>query len=135
MALSNGAFNPIGSIAPHLVVMRKMRKIPEILAELVETIEQEALQRITARLHKARSRAEPAKPKRQRVFSGRRETSAIETLKAAVLDYVKKNPGQRMIEIAPALGIESKMLQLPMKKLVKDKAVKAKGVKTNTTYE
>jgi hypothetical protein len=48
--------------------------------------------------------------------------------------FVKDNPGLRIEQINKQLGTSTKDLQLPIRKLIADGAVKAKGEKRSTQY-
>lgn len=73
-----------------------------------------------------RSRAKPS--------TGRRTADSIDATKAALLAAITKEPGRRFEEIRVALRRDRADLQLPLRKLVADGAVKSKGVKRATRY-
>ena len=60
------------------------------------------------------------------------------TVLAAVVEklygYIKANPGKRIEPIGAALGIATKELALPVKKLMAAKRITSKGQKRATTY-
>jgi hypothetical protein len=70
----------------------------------------------------------------RRPKGAKRSTEELEQLKSTLIGYVKKNPGQRIEQIGEALGVPTRELVLPMRKLIGEKAVKAKGHKRSTTY-
>ena len=51
-----------------------------------------------------------------------------------LLQYITKNSGQRIEEIAKGVGHSTKELTLPVKKLLNDKKIVAKGEKRATRY-
>ena len=51
-----------------------------------------------------------------------------------LLGYITKNSGQRIEEIAKGVGSSTKELTLPIKKLLNDKKITAKGEKRATRY-
>ncbi len=51
-----------------------------------------------------------------------------------LLTYITKNSGQRIEEIAKGVGNSTKELTLPVKKLLNDKKITAKGEKRATRY-
>lgn len=51
-----------------------------------------------------------------------------------LLQYITKNSGQRIEEIAKGVGNSTKELTLPVKKLLNDKKIVAKGEKRATRY-
>ena len=48
--------------------------------------------------------------------------------------YIAKHPGQRIEQIGAAMGVSTKSLVLPSKKLIASKAVFTRGNKRATTY-
>ena len=64
----------------------------------------------------------------------RRTADDLEEVMAALLGYIKKNPGQRMEQLADGMGLASKELTLPIKKLHADGRLKTKGQKRATAY-
>lgn len=85
----------------------------------------------------ARAMAAPA-PTRggagRREKGQKRDPGEIERLTGRLLDYVKGNPGQRIEQIAAGMGTVTKELNLPVKKLIAQKALKTKGQKRATQY-
>lgn len=64
----------------------------------------------------------------------KRDPGEIERLTGRLLDYVKSNAGQRIEQIAAGMGTVTKELNLPVKKLIAQKALKTKGQKRATQY-
>jgi len=52
----------------------------------------------------------------------------------ALLDHVRKNPGQRGEHIAVALGTDTKTMRLTMHKLIAEKKIKTSGERRGMTY-
>lgn len=65
---------------------------------------------------------------------GRRSATDVEKSGTAVLDYVRKNPGQRGEQIAEGLGIETKVMRGPMRRLIEDGVVATKGLRRGMRY-
>jgi hypothetical protein len=75
--------------------------------------------------------AAPARSK-ARAKGAKRTPEELETLTKNVLAHVKRNPGQRVEQIAAALGTSTKELALPIIKL--GKALKTQGQRRGTKY-
>jgi hypothetical protein len=75
--------------------------------------------------------AAPARLK-ARPKGAKRTPDELEALTKNVLAHVKRNPGQRVEQIAAALGTSTKELALPIIKL--GKALKTQGQRRGTKY-
>jgi len=64
----------------------------------------------------------------------KRSPKELEMLESRLLRYVKIHPGQGIEQIAKGMTISTKELNLPMRKLVADGAIKTKGEKRATKY-
>ena len=64
----------------------------------------------------------------------KRTPEELEALVKKLHTHVAKNPGQRIEHIGKALGVATKELNLPVKKLVSEKRLSTKGQKRATTY-
>jgi hypothetical protein len=86
----------------------------------------------------AKSANAPSTPKRGRparpAKGGKRDPKALAALVEKLHGYVKQHPGQRMEHIKAGLGLSKSDLVLPIKKLLADKRISAKGVKRSTAY-
>src|SRR5262245_19755149 len=69
---------------------------------------------------------------RARAKGAKRSSEELEALTKNVLTYVKRNPGQRVEQIAAGLGTTTKELALPIIKL--GKALKTQGQRRGTKY-
>jgi hypothetical protein len=65
---------------------------------------------------------------------GKRGTSELEELGDRFVKFVADNPGLRIEQINKQLGTTTKDLALPIRKLIAEGALKAKGTKRSTTY-
>ncbi|HVK89426.1 MAG TPA: hypothetical protein VM513_35125 [Kofleriaceae bacterium] len=66
---------------------------------------------------------------------GAKRTGAeLEQLQEEFLAFVSKNPGMRIEQINKQLNTTTKDLQLPIRKLLAEGYLKAKGKKRSTTY-
>jgi hypothetical protein len=72
---------------------------------------------------------------RPRGGRGAKRTSAdLDALSERFATFVKTNPGMRIEQINKQLGTTTKDLALPIRKLISDGVVSAKGQKRSTTY-
>ncbi|HSR98635.1 MAG TPA: hypothetical protein VLM79_16375, partial [Kofleriaceae bacterium] len=72
---------------------------------------------------------------RPRGGRGAKRTAAdLEALSSKFASYVRANPGLRIEQINKELGTTTKDLALPIRKLISDGMIKAKGKKRSTTY-
>jgi hypothetical protein len=69
-----------------------------------------------------------------RVFGEKRSSEEMEALATKFVEFVSKNPGLRIEQINKEIGTTTKDLALPIRKLLADGAVKAKGQKRSTVY-
>jgi hypothetical protein len=65
---------------------------------------------------------------------GRRAANGGAVDEAALLNYVRNNPGQRGEQISEALGTDSNTMRPVMKRLIEDKKVKTKGERRGMQY-
>lgn len=124
-------------------------RIQSFTAELTELIKQAALQSVSDALsgplamgrrasgvprfvgHAAALRAGHALAARA---GAKRTAEEIEAVTARLVEFIQSNPGQRTEQIGAALGIPTRELVLPMRKLVREGRLKTKGQKRATTY-
>jgi hypothetical protein len=100
----------------------------------METV-REALGGVAAPRRGGRASASTAPVRGGRREKGqKRDPGEIERLTGRLLDYVKGNAGQRIEQIAAGMGTVTKELNLPVKKLISQKALKTKGQKRATQY-
>jgi len=72
---------------------------------------------------------------RPRGGRGAKRTAAdLELLSEKFASYVKANPGMRIEQINKELGTTTKDLALPIRKLIAERMISAKGQKRSTTY-
>jgi hypothetical protein len=75
-----------------------------------------------------------AKRTARRGVGYRRSPEELEKLTRDLLREIKKKPDRRIEEIGASMGVDTKILNLPAKKLIADKLVKTKGQKRATRY-
>lgn len=116
-------------------------KTDQMYSDLVETIRAEVREEFMAALdgggstvtRRSAPTSRPAKM-RKRPKGAKRGPEEIDDLIKSFMSHVKKHPGQRSEQIAEALGVTTKDLVLPVRKLLTDKAIKTQGQKRGTTY-
>jgi len=64
----------------------------------------------------------------------KRSSADLEALSEQFASFVKANPGLRIEQINKQLGTTTKDLALPIRKLISDGMITAKGEKRSTTY-
>lgn len=74
----------------------------------------------------------PGRPRGGR--GAKRTAEDLEALSKQVASFVQANPGLRIEQINKELGTKTKDLALPIRKLIADKVISAKGQKRSTTY-
>jgi hypothetical protein len=76
----------------------------------------------------------PAVAKAPEATSGRRSPEQLKKTVRKLEQQVQAAPGQRIEDIAKALGVPSAALALPVKKLIAAGTIRKEGVKRNTRY-
>jgi hypothetical protein len=64
----------------------------------------------------------------------KRPPGEISKLTGRLLDYVKSKKGERIEQIAKGMGVSTRELNLPVKKLIATKAIRTRGHKRATQY-
>ena len=64
----------------------------------------------------------------------RRDVSGLLRIKARVAEYIAANPGQAMEAITKALGLATKDVALPVKKLIAEGVLRTEGQRRGTRY-
>lgn len=76
-----------------------------------------------------------AAPASRRLAKGaKRPPDEIVNLTAQLLDYVKGHKGERIEQIAKGMGVSTRELNLPVKKLIAGKSIRTRGQKRATQY-
>jgi hypothetical protein len=112
------------------------RFVEEITAA-IQSSAREALQSALggdAPARKGRGRAAKAAAPAARGRGAKRAPEELEALTAKLQAHVSKNPGQRIEQISAGLGVATKELALPARKLIAAKAIRTKGQKRATAY-
>lgn len=64
----------------------------------------------------------------------KRPPDEIVKLTARLLEYVKGHKGERIEQIAKGMGVSTRELNLPVKKLISQKSIRTRGQKRATQY-
>jgi hypothetical protein len=120
----------------------KIRGLVEAFAsDLTELIRESAFDTVRAALGDAApsgrrsSKAAPAGVTRRALPKGaKRDPGEIAKLTTRLLEYVKAHKGERVEQIAKGMGVSTRELNLPVKKLIASKAIRTKGHKRATQY-
>lgn len=106
--------------------------------ELISVAREELVQMLGGQSGAATSRREGSSTGKGRATSRSKGTKRapehLEALQTKVLNFVKKSPGLRIEQINKELGTRTKELQLPIKKLLAAKAIRANGKRRSTKY-
>ena len=105
-----------------------------VRASALEVVQEALGDAVTPRAVRGRGIAAAPKAVAARGKGAKRDPQAIEALTNQLGAYIKKNPGQRIEQIGKELGIPTKELALPVKKLLGAKRISTKGQKRATTY-
>jgi hypothetical protein len=80
------------------------------------------------------SRRAVSKPSASRRPGQKRDPKLLERLVERLAAHIASKPGQRIEQINKPLGVPTKELSLPIKKLLRANRIVAKGQKRSTTY-
>jgi hypothetical protein len=118
-------------------------RIQSFVGELSELVKQATLESVQAALQGTGGQASTRRGGRKaavlasaarRAKGSKRTAEELDALVATLLKYIQSNPGQRMEQLAASLGIPSKELTLPIKKLLQENRLRTKGQKRATAY-
>lgn len=114
------------------------RAVATFVATITELAKQAAMDTLGTAFagtegRRASASAGPAAP-RQRPRGAKRSPDELDKLAERFLAFVKDNPGLRIEQINKQLGTTTKDLALPIRKLLADGSIHAKGQKRSTTY-
>lgn len=80
------------------------------------------------------SKSSKPKPTKSRAKGQKRDPKALAALTEKLGQYIAKNPGLGVEKLAAGMGVPTKDLTLPLKKLLADKALKTTGQRRGTKY-
>jgi hypothetical protein len=116
------------------------QRVEDFVQEMTELVRQAALESVSAAL--GTPGAGPAKGKSAKRASagfvakrgGKRTAQELEQQGSALVTMIRQTPGIRADQLAKAMGVMTRDLALPIKKLLADKAITKKGQKRATAY-
>jgi hypothetical protein len=117
-------------------------RLEQFASELTTLIQESAMSRVADAFSGStpvrRGRRTAAAAPAQRVTRGRkgqkRDPQLLEALTEKLGAFIAQNPGLRIEQIGKTLGVATKELALPVKKLIAAKRISTKGQKRATTY-
>jgi hypothetical protein len=80
------------------------------------------------------ARASAAPVGRRLPKGAKRPPDEIVKLTSRLLEYVKGHKGERIEQIAKGMGVSTRELNLPVKKLISNKSIRTRGQKRATQY-
>ncbi|MBL0212389.1 MAG: hypothetical protein IPQ07_00630 [Myxococcales bacterium] len=111
------------------------RLVDGFVAQVTELARRAAVEGLEQALSRGGSRSGAAvRLGRGRGRGAKRTATELEKMQDDFLAFVAKNPGLRIEQINKQLNTTTKDLALPIRKLIADGSLKAKGKKRSTTY-
>jgi hypothetical protein len=115
-----------------------LARVEAFAAEIVTAVRasvMEIVQEAIAGAGRARRNGSRASSVRSvRAKGVKRDPQLLQALTERLGAFIKNNPGQRIEQIAEALGAPTKDLALPVRKLIAAKQISTKGQKRSTKY-
>jgi hypothetical protein len=120
----------------------RVRGLVEAFAsDLTALIRESAFETVRAALGESRSSGRgrgaaraSAGARRAAPKGAKRPPGEISKLTTRLLDYVKGHKGQRIEQIAKGMGVSTRELNLPVKKLIAAKSIRTRGQRRATQY-
>ncbi|MGE0323648.1 MAG: DNA-binding protein [Polyangiaceae bacterium] len=122
-------------------------RVDAFVADLTDLIHQAILENVQTAIGQALPSAprRPGRPKgstaasapaakRAKKRGGKRTAAELADMADKLVGFVEKNPGSSIEEIGRGIGIPTKELALPVKKLLSEGRLKKKGQKRATRY-
>jgi hypothetical protein len=114
------------------------RVVAAFVAQITELARRAAIDTLEAALSGSEARrtttTTTAAPGRVRGRGAKRSPDELDKLAERFQTFVKENPGLRIEQINKQLGTTTKDLALPIRKLLAEGSIHAKGQKRSTTY-
>ncbi len=109
------------------------RLVDGFVAQVTELARRAAIDTLESALGKTTTRG-AGTIRLSRGRGAKRTSAELEQMQEEFLTFVTRNPGLRIEQINKQLGTTTKDLALPIRKLLADGSLKAKGKKRSTTY-
>lgn len=103
------------------------------MSEIVRRVAFESVSRVLAG-EPAIAPAARAQLRAARRAGGKRTRREIERTTAALERYIRTTPGRRMEELSSDLGLDSRELALPVRRLLEARRIRTEGHKRATRY-
>jgi hypothetical protein len=118
------------------------QRVEDFVQEMTELVRQAALESVSAALGtpgpgaSQRARGAAKRPAASFVAKsgGKRTAKELEQQGNALVSMIRQTPGIRADQLAKAMGVMTRDLALPIKKLLADKVISKKGQKRATAY-
>ena len=111
------------------------RVVQGFVTQITELARRAAIDTLESALGKGRRTKVPALSiGRPRGKGAKRSSVELDKLSETFVEFVKANPGLRIEQINKQLHTSTKDLALPIRKLLSEGTLKAKGQKRSTTY-
>jgi len=116
-----------------------LARVEAFAAEIVAAVRASVLEIVQEAISEAGNARRPGRARASSVRSVRtkgakRDPQLLQALTEQLGTFIKNNPGQRIEQIAKALGAPTKDLVLPVRKLIAAKQISTKGQKRSTKY-
>lgn len=110
------------------------RLVDNFVAQITELANRAAVEGLAQAIGKRGARGGAIRISGGRGRGQKRTSDELEKTSEDFLAFVTKNPGLRIEQINKQLGTTTKDLALPIRKLIAEGYLKAKGKKRSTTY-
>lgn len=117
------------------------QRVEDFVQEMTELVRQAALESVSAALGTPGAASPKARTGGKRAAAGfvakrggKRTAKELEQQGGALVNMIRQTPGIRADQLAKAMGVETRDLALPIKKLLADKTITKKGQKRATAY-
>ncbi len=104
------------------------QRIDEFVADVTRLAREHAVRTLAGALQVSANLNDEA------VGRKKRTQHELNTTKQQLLDLICKEPGKRMLELAPILQTSAKDLALPVRQLITEKLIRTEGQRRSTTY-